>query len=198
MKDTRGRIVSAAAGLIAEKGFKRTSVDDVIERADLSGKSHFYHYFKSKEELGLEVLGRQFESFAERGLVILREPLIHPMERLHLFIDSLVALQTERGFRVGSPFGTLATEMADLHEGFRERLVQVFDRWAAQIEALLWEARPMLNPDADTRRLARFLIATLEGALMMSKVNRDAEMLRAIAADLKRFVSSHLREGVPA
>lgn len=198
MKDTRGRIVGAAASLIAEKGFKRTSVDDVIERADLSGKSHFYHYFKSKEELGLEVLGRQFESFAERGLVILREPLIHPLERLHLFIDSLVALQTERGFRVGSPFGTLATEMADLHEGFRERLVQVFDRWAAQIEALLWEARPLLNPEVDTRRLARFLIATLEGALMMSKVNRDAEMLRAIAADLKRFVSTHLREGVPA
>ncbi|MBK8250583.1 MAG: TetR family transcriptional regulator C-terminal domain-containing protein [Gemmatimonadetes bacterium] len=198
MKDTRGRIVGAAASLIAEKGFKRTSVDDVIERADLSGKSHFYHYFKSKEELGLEVLGRQFESFAERGLVILREPLIHPLERLHLFIDSLVALQTERGFRVGSPFGTLATEMADLHEGFRERLVQVFDRWAAQIEALLWEARPLLNPEVDTRRLARFLIATLEGALMMSKVNRDAEMLRAIAADLKRFISTHLREGVPA
>jgi TetR/AcrR family transcriptional regulator, transcriptional repressor for nem operon len=197
MKDTRGRIVTAAAALIAEKGFKRTSVDDVIERAALSGKSHFYHYFKSKEELGLEVLGRQFESFAERGLVILREPLIHPMERLHLFIDSLVALQTERGFRVGSPFGSLATEMADLHEGFRERLVQVFDRWAAQLEALLWEARPLLHTDVDTRRLARFLIATLEGALMMSKVNRDADMLRAIAADLKRFLATHLREGVP-
>jgi TetR/AcrR family transcriptional repressor of nem operon len=195
MRDTRNRIVNAAAALIAEKGFKRTSVDDVIERASLSGKSHFYHYFKSKDELGLEVLSRQFEAFAERGLVILREPMIHPIDRLHLFIDSLVALQTERGFRVGSPFGNLATEMADLHEGFRERLVQVFDRWASQLEALFWEARPQLAPDVDTRRLARFLIATLEGALMMSKVNRDAEMLRAIAEDLKRFVSTHTREG---
>ena len=190
--------MNAAATLIAEKGFKRTSVDDVIERAELSGKSHFYHYFKSKEELALEVLGRQFEAFAERGLVILREPLIHPIERLHLFIDSLVALQTERGFKVGSPFGNLATEMADLHEGFRERLVLVFDRWAAQLEALLWEARPHLATDVDTRRLSRFLIATLEGALMMSKVSRDAEMLRAIAADLKRFVATHVREGAAA
>ena len=31
---------------------------------------------------------------------------------------------------------------------------------------------------------------------MMSKVSRDAEMLRGIAADLKRFVAMHMREGV--
>jgi TetR/AcrR family transcriptional repressor of nem operon len=198
MTSTRDRIVDAAAALIAERGFKRTSVDDVIERADLSGKSHFYHYFRSKDELGLEVLGRQFEGFAERGLAILREPMIEPLERLHLFIDSLVALQTERGFRIGSPFGNLASEMADMHEGFRERLTTVFDRWAKQLQALLWEMRPTLSDDVDTARLSRFIIATLEGALMMSKVNRDAEMLRGIAADLKRFVGTHIREGISA
>ena len=196
MTSTRDRIVDAAAALIAERGFKRTSVDDVIERADLSGKSHIYHYFRSKDELGLEVLGRQFEGFAERGLAILREPMIEPLERLHLFIDSLVALQTERGFRIGSPFGNLASEMADMHEGFRERLTTVFDRWAKQLQALLWEMRPTLADDVDTARLSRFIIATLEGALMMSKVNRDAEMLRGIATDLKRFVGTHIREGV--
>ena len=65
-----------------------TSVDDVIKGAKLSGKSHFYHYFKSKEELGYEVLNRQFERFAERGLAILREPMIDPLERLNLFIDA--------------------------------------------------------------------------------------------------------------
>lgn len=198
MTNTKTRIIDAAAALIAERGFKRTSVDDVIDRAQLSGKSHFYHYFRSKDELGLEVLSRQFERFAERGLAILREPMIEPLERLNLFIDSLVALQTERGFRIGSPFGNLASEMADMHEGFRERLATVFDRWAGQLQSLLWEARPSLNEDVDTARLSRFIIATLEGALMMSKVNRDAEMLRGITADLKRFIGTHAREGVSA
>lgn len=196
--ETRTRIIDAAAVLIAERGFKRTSIDDVIERARLSGKSHFYHYFRSKDQLGLEVLSRQFERFADRGLAILREPMIEPMERLNLFVDSLVALQTERGFRIGSPFGNLATEMADMHEGFRERLTMVFERWASQLQALLWEARPYLQDDVDTVRLSRFIIATLEGALMMSKVSRDAEMLRGIAADLKRFIGTHMRDGVSA
>ena len=70
----------------------------------------------------------------------------------------------------------------------------VFERWAAQIRSLLWEARPLLHDDVDTTRLARFIIATLEGALLMARVNRDAAALEGIAYDLKRFVAMHLRD----
>ena len=178
MNEKRTEIIDAAAQLIAERGYAHTSVSDVIKRSKLCGKAHFYHYFKSKEELGLEVVSRQFERFAERGLRILREPMIDPVERLNLFVDSVVALQRQRGCAEGSPFGRFAIEMVDAGERFRERVQQVFDRWAAQIEALLWEARPRLADDTDAPRLARFIIATLEG----------------IASDLKRFIAMHLRE----
>ena len=194
MKDRRTQILDSAALLISERGYRMTSVDDVIREAGLSGKSHFYHYFKSKEELGYAVLNRQFERFAERGLAILREPMIDPLERLYLFIDSVVTAQAERGCKGGSPFGNLAGEMADAHEGFRERIEQVFERWASQIQSLLWEARGQLAPATDAARLARFVIATLEGALLMTRVKRDVAMLYGIAADLKRFIGTHVRE----
>jgi TetR/AcrR family transcriptional repressor of nem operon len=194
MSDRRAQILDAAATLISERGFTSTSVDDVIKQARLSGKSHFYHYFKSKEELGYEVLNRQFERFAERGLAILREPMIDPLERLGLFIDAVVALQVEHGARRGSPFGNLAAEMADAHEGFRVRIEAVFERWASQIRSLLWEARPQLNDDVDAVRLSRFIIAALEGAVLMTRVKRDISVLEGIAADLKRFVAMHTRD----
>ncbi|MBU6367647.1 MAG: TetR/AcrR family transcriptional regulator [Gemmatimonadetes bacterium] len=194
MSDRRAQILDAAATLIAERGFTSTSVDDVIKQARLSGKSHFYHYFKSKEELGYEVLNRQFERFAERGLAILREPMIDPLERLALFIDAVVALQVEHGARRGSPFGNLAAEMADAHEGFRVRIEAVFERWASQIRSLLWEARPQLHDDVDAVRLSRFIIAALEGAVLMTRVKRDISVLEGIAADLKRFVAMHTRD----
>ena len=198
MKTRRAQILDAAAVLIGRQGYSATSVDDVIRESKLSGKSHFYHYFRSKEELGFEVLDRQFERFAERGLAILREPMIDPLERLHLFIDSLVAAHAERRCHGGSPFGMLAAEMADSHEGFRLRLAQVFVRWAAQIQSLLWEARPQMQDDADAVRLSRFIIATLEGGLMMSRVKRDITLMEGIALDLKRFIAMHLREASPA
>ena len=192
--DRRTQIIDAAAHLIGQRGFALTSIEDVIKESGLSGKSHFYHYFKSKEELGYAVLNRQFERFAERGLAILREPMIDPLERLTLFIDTLVALQIARGCKGGSPFGSLAAEMADAHEGFRSRIEVVFARWAAQLQSLFWEARPQLQDEVDTGRLARFVIATLEGALLVSRVDRDPVALREIAHDLKRFVAMHVRE----
>lgn len=196
MPDRRSQILDAAAALIAEHGFTSTSVDDVIKAAKLSGKSHFYHYFKSKDELGYEVLNRQFERFSERGLAVLREPMIDPLERLNLFIDSVVALQAESGGRRGSPFGNLAAELADAHEGFRVRIEAVFERWASQIRSLLWEARPQLQDDVDAVRLSRFIIAALEGAVLMTRVKRDMAMLEGIAFDLKRFIAMHGRDAL--
>jgi hypothetical protein len=73
----------------------------------------------------------------------------------------------------------------------------VFERWAAQIRSLLWEARPLLQDDVDTARLARFIIATLEGALLMARVHRDAAALEGIAYDLKRFIAMHVRDAGP-
>jgi TetR/AcrR family transcriptional repressor of nem operon len=145
--------------------------------------------------LGYEVLNRQFERFAERGLAILREPMIDPLERLNLFIDAVVALQSESGGRRGSPFGNLAAELADAHEGFRVRIEAVFERWASQIRSLLWEARPQLHDDVDAVRLSRFIIAALEGAVLMTRVKRDLSVLEGIAADLKRFIAMHIRDG---
>ena len=194
MSTRRLAILDATARLIAEQGLTHTSVEDVITAAGLSGKSHFYHYFKSKEALGFEVLDRQFARFAERGLAILREPMIEPLDRLTLFIDTMVSLQREREGRNGSPFGNLAGEMADSHEGFRRRLDVVFEQWAGQLQSLLWELRAQLRDGVDTVRLSRFIIASLEGGMLMTRVTRDLAVMEGVGADLKRFVATHLRD----
>jgi TetR/AcrR family transcriptional repressor of nem operon len=191
----RNAILDAAARLINERGFSHTSVEDLIHATGLSGKSHFYHYFPSKEALGMAVIDRQFERFTERGLAILSEPMIEPIDRLTLFIDTLVALQRDREGGSGSPFGNLAGELADSHEGFRQRLDEVFDRWTGQLDALLREVGGQLRDGVDTVRLARFIIASLEGGMLMTRVTRDVAAMEGIGEDLKRFIATHLREG---
>ena len=191
----RNAILDAAARVIHERGFSHTSVEELIEATGLSGKSHFYHYFPSKEALGMAVIDRQFERFTERGLAILSEPMIEPIDRLSLFIDTLVALQHEREGVTGSPFGNLAGELADSHEGFRRRLDEVFSRWTGQLDALLREAGGLLREGADTVRLARFIVASLEGGMLMTRVTRDVGVMEGIGEDLKRFIATHLRDG---
>jgi TetR/AcrR family transcriptional repressor of nem operon len=194
MRNRRGEILDAALRLFAERGYTHTSVEDVIAAAALSGKSHFYHYFKSKEELAYAALDRLVARLGERAAALLRDSTVDPLERLDLFIDAIVALLTERGVAGGSPFGSLAVEAAPSHEGFRARLGAAFERWAAQIEALLAEARPRLEPGVDTARIARFAVAALEGAMLMARVTREAGVVQGVAADLKRFIRTHVRE----
>jgi TetR/AcrR family transcriptional repressor of nem operon len=194
MSDRRTQILDAASTLIAERGYSQTSIDDVIQQSRLCGKSHFYHYFRSKEELGLAVLDRQFECFAEVRLALLREPMRPPLERLNAFIDSVVSSRAECGCRGGSPIGSLASELADAHEGFRLRIGVVLDRWAEQLHALLWELGPRLREGAEPARIARFIIASLEGGMLMARVTRDISALEGIAVDLKQYVASNLRE----
>ncbi len=196
MNTRRIQILDAAAELISTKGFAHTSVDELISCAGLSGKSHFYHYFKSKEQLGHEVISRQFDLVAERGLAILRDGARPPMERLYAFIDSIVQLQMEEPKRCGSPFGTLATDMADLDEGFRLRIAQVFRIWSGRLQEVIEEASHDLRPDVSSQRLARFIISTLEGATQMARMKRDVGIVEGVGDDLKRFVSSHQKPTV--
>lgn len=198
MSETRLRILDAAATLIAERGYHRMSVDDVIGLASISGKSHFYHYFRSKEQLGLEVLERGLERFAEQGAGVLGDRSREPMDRLRHFMDALVMLHSGDRVADDDALGNLCTEIFVLPEGFRARLALAFARWASQIEKLLGEASASLAPGTDTRRLSQLIVATLEGALMLSKVNRDARVLREVGTELKRIVSMHVREGVTA
>ncbi|MGC9670788.1 TetR/AcrR family transcriptional regulator [Planosporangium sp. 12N6] len=48
------RLLAAAVSLFAEKGFDATSVQEVVERADVT-KGAMYHYFRSKDDLLYEI-----------------------------------------------------------------------------------------------------------------------------------------------
>ncbi|HJU88205.1 MAG TPA: TetR/AcrR family transcriptional regulator [Gemmatimonadaceae bacterium] len=195
MRDRRAQIIESATSLINRRGYQQTSVEDVIKDAGLCGKAHFYHYFKSKEELGHAVLNRQFETFAERGLAVLRDPMLDPLERLNVFIDTVVESHAEQGCQGTPCIGGFTVEMAEENESFRARVEALFERWAEHIESLLWEVRPRMRDGFDGARMARFVIATLEGALLMSRVKREISVMEGIAEDLKRFIGLHVQEG---
>ena len=57
--DTREKLVRTAERLMLRDGYSATRVDEVIRKAGLS-KGSFYHFFDSKESLGLAALERYY------------------------------------------------------------------------------------------------------------------------------------------
>ncbi len=64
----RERILQSAKELFAKKGYKNTSVEEIVQQAGIS-KGGFYFYFKSKSELMKELI----EQMAQRTKDIMRK-----------------------------------------------------------------------------------------------------------------------------
>lgn len=61
---TRNRIYAAAVELMDESGFESVTIEDISRKAEVSVGS-FYHYFKSKNDIFIEIFRRADEYFEE-------------------------------------------------------------------------------------------------------------------------------------
>jgi AcrR family transcriptional regulator len=110
-KTARGRerkstIIKAAAALMYERGVRATGLEDVLVDSG-SGKSQFYHYFSSKDDLVAAVLEYQLLTV----LGELGEFRLDTWSGIRTWFDTLLEGQEQRGFR-GCPVGSLAVELS--------------------------------------------------------------------------------------
>lgn len=188
VNNTRERIVATAADLIWSRGYNRTSIDDIIRKADVS-KGSLYHHFSSKESLGLAVIDTWTDHFGAHIAANLSDAR-SPEGNLHAILDAMVSAQEESGFR-GCPLGRLALEMGDVSESFRQRLQEGFNDFSDLFTAYLEQAG---IPEPEAKERGNCMLATLEGALMLEKVNGGGRVLRALIATMKSDVSLRLAE----
>ena len=190
-KHTPDAIIAVATRLMLIKGYNATSLDDVLSESAV-GKGSFYHYFKSKEDLGYAILDRIIASFVERTLEpCFSDAAVKPLTQIRCFLQRVVEAQRERNCVGGCPLGNLASELSDVHPGFRARLAGVFSAWRARLTQALGEAqrRDQVAPDCRPEAVAHFLVASLEGAILMTKVSRDITMMEECVSEMKRYLS---------
>ena len=88
MATAKSKLISTAQGLMLAQGYQPTSVDEIIATAGVS-KGSFYHYFKSKEELGAAVA----KEYLDTALRVIGtgsyQQAKDPLERAFAFIDDI-------------------------------------------------------------------------------------------------------------
>jgi TetR/AcrR family transcriptional repressor of nem operon len=185
---TRERILSAAAGLVYERGVARTSLDDVIERAGVS-KSQLYLYFNDRSALLREVVPHNL------ALVLAAQEshlaALDSWRAIRAWLDALVELQVAVSGRGGCPVGSLVGQLAETDEAARIALADSFARWQQPLRDGLhtMQARGKLARSADPDELATATMASIQGGLLLTQVRRDPRQL-AIALD---SAYTHLR-----
>lgn len=173
---TRERIVEAAAHLMHVRGVTETSLEDILEIAG-AGKGQFYHYFDSRRALENSVLqyhvSRQPEAVSPGDL-------LSTWEEVEGWFAAAYRLYEMTDFRGGCPLGAMASEVADRDDDLRVKLDAAFAVKRDHLAAGLAELRRngVFRKEVDPASLAEFVVATIQGGLLLARVRRDGEPLR--------------------
>ena len=188
---TRDQILDVAGKLIHLRGYHATSLDDVLKESGV-GKGNFYYYFKSKEDLGYAILERMLQAFVERTLEpAFADSVADPVVQIKEFLDRVLDNQRQRSCIGGCPMGNLASELSDVHEGFRQQLAGMFLQWRVTLAEVLARGRESgrLRSGLDPASAAEFLVAALEGAILLTKVTRDISVMERCVTELKQHLT---------
>jgi TetR/AcrR family transcriptional repressor of nem operon len=175
-RETRLRIVGAAAALIFEQGVANTTIEDVRAAAAVSS-SQLYHYFDDKPALVRAVIEHQTETIIAGQSAF----DLSSMPGLRAWRTWVVEHQRAINCEGGCPIGSLGGELAETDTRAREQVADGFRRWEAAIQHGLREmkARGRLAADADPDTLALALLASLEGGLLLTQIERNPKPLEA-------------------
>jgi len=174
---TRDRLLNVAAELILARSYGAVSVEDVCEKAG-ARKGSFYHFFKSKRDLVLEVLDRRNRECHEILFIPAFRTGLPPIERIRRAFDILCELEDQEYQREGQILGcfagNIALEMGTQDEKIRKKAREFFESFAGYFEEALRDAvaaGEVKHPDV--RIVARQMVAYLEGAILMAKTYND-------------------------
>jgi AcrR family transcriptional regulator len=90
----RAEILDAALQLMHDKGYQRMTIDDLLNKMQMS-KGALYHYFRSKRAL-LEGIVEAMGDSAERELrMVVDDPALGAVDKLHAYFATSTAWKAE-------------------------------------------------------------------------------------------------------
>lgn len=179
--DTKNRIIESATTLMHERGYESVGVAEICQRAGVN-KGSFYHFFRTKENLGLAVIEGYW---AEHRAVFedLRQTN-EPLTELRRFFSTMAEHhrleKAANGFIRGCLLGNLSLELAPQAPVVQQHLGRIFDEQVAVFAELI--DRAIKNgdlPQQDAQQTAENAIAFLEGVVLISKVRNEPEVISA-------------------
>ncbi|CAN7452970.1 TetR/AcrR family transcriptional regulator [Bosea sp. LjRoot237] len=101
--DRRNEILDAAQALFFERGYERTTVNDVIAQIGIS-KGGFYHHFSAKEDLLEGITARLAQDAVARVRDILEDPSLDALTRLNGFLARSRQMKVEDAPKLRAAF----------------------------------------------------------------------------------------------
>jgi TetR/AcrR family transcriptional repressor of nem operon len=189
---TRREIVKKAAPLFNRKGYEGTSLSDLMQATGLQ-KGGIYRHFPSKQQLAGEAFDYSWEKAVSGRLEGVSE-VPNSVLRLKKMIDNFVE-KREGLVPGGCPLMNTAVESDDGNALLRARAKKALQSWTARLSKITAEgiARREINPRTKPLELAQLIIGSLEGALLLSRLQDTCAPLRNMQLHLHHHLDHSVR-----
>jgi TetR/AcrR family transcriptional regulator, transcriptional repressor for nem operon len=190
-EQTRREIIRKAAPIFNQQGYEGAALSDLMKATGLE-KGGIYRHFDSKQQLAAEAF-----DYAWRETVNARVRDLDAVPNTVDRLKQLVANFVERRGIIpgGCPLLNTAIDADDGNSILRERARKALRGWRARLISIVRagiKARE-IRPKTDARKVSTLIISSLEGALMVCRLERTDDALRAVQAHLDTFLESELR-----
>jgi TetR/AcrR family transcriptional repressor of lmrAB and yxaGH operons len=179
-KDVRTRMIEGAVRLLASRGLDATSFPEVLALTGASRGSVYHHFPGGKDELvraAIDVAGRYLLDALD---ALDGQPADAVVARfLDVWRHVLVASRFESGCAVAA-----VTVAAD-SPTYLGQVAAIFRGWQTRLAALLVNGG-LSKAAAD--RLATWVIASTEGAVLLARADQSVEPFDAVAGELRGHV----------
>ncbi len=163
---------------------------DLMEATGLE-KGGIYRHFSTKEELAAEAFDYAWQAANVRMQDL--DSIPNSVDKLKRFISNFV----DGGSSVpgGCPLLNTAIDADDGNPILRKRARKALQQWQDLLSEIVRAGikRKEIREGVNPKKLVRLIVGSLEGALMISRLERDREALLDTRSHLERYLDSEVR-----
>ncbi len=186
----RESILASAAPIFNRNGFAGTSINDILVATHLE-KGGLYNHFSSKEELAIAAFDYAFarvKAYFAEALAGVDPGAPYLLE----YVDAFARYVECPVVDGGCPLANSAFEADDALPFLRDRVKAAFAemRGALHRNAVQASEKGQFRDSVDPNAVADFIMATLEGALILARGLRSRTNARRATATLREWLVS--------
>jgi TetR/AcrR family transcriptional repressor of nem operon len=191
---TRREIILKAAPIFNQKGYEGAALSDLMAATGLE-KGGIYRHFDSKQQLAAEAFDYAW-SLALETRFEGTQTISNTVDRLKQVVRNFW------GRRIGlvpggCPLLNTAIDSDDGNLRLREKAQRALGSWLDRLESIIEEGRRRreIRRDIDSAELATLIVSTLEGSLMVSRLQRRDEARDWASRHLEEYLETKVRAG---
>ena len=189
---SRQEIIEKAAPVFNQYGFAGTRLDMLIEATGFQ-KGGIYCHFDNKTHLAREVFKYNLQLLKNNYQEEINQATA-PKAKLLAFVSAFKKFIIHPPVKGGCPLLNMAIEADDTDEPNRLLVKDYINEWKDKIEIVLQKGIQSgdFKGGINITQEAFFIIASIEGSIMLGQVKRSVGLMMGVADSLQRYMESQI------